>query len=53
MIKHADGFDESSILVPSSSSLLKGVEQFGYSMDGLILLEQYSSTLYVQNPYLR
>ena len=32
-IEHTYGFDESSPLVPSSSSLLKEVEQLGSSMD--------------------
>ena len=40
MLEHASGFDEYSILVPSSSYLLKKVEQFGSSMECLMLLEQ-------------
>ena len=38
MLEHADGFDDSSLLVPSSSSLLRKVEQLGSSMDDLMLL---------------
>ena len=34
MLEHVDGFDESSPLVPYSSSLLREVEQFGSSMYG-------------------
>ena len=33
MREHTANFDESSILVPSSSSLLKEVDNFGSSMD--------------------
>ena len=50
-IEHTYGFDESSPLVPSSS-LLREVEQFGSSMDDIMLLKEFSSTFRGQNTYL-
>ena len=38
-IEYADGFEESSPLVPSSSSFLGEVEQLGSSLDGLLMLK--------------
>ena len=40
MLEHADGFDDSSLLVPSSSSLLREVEQIGSYMDDLLLVKE-------------
>ena len=38
-LEYADGFEESSPLVPSSSSFLGEVEQLGSSLDGLMILK--------------
>ena len=40
-IEYADGFEESSPLVPSSS-LIREVEQLGSSLDGLLILKECS-----------
>ena len=53
MLEYIDGFDESSPLVPSSSSLLREEEQIGSSMDGFILFKECSSEFLGHNPYLQ
>ena len=41
-IEHADGFDESSPLVPSSS-FIREVEKLGFYMDSFLFLKEFSS----------
>ena len=41
-LEHADGLEESSPLVLSSSSSLRELEQLGSSMDSLLLLKECS-----------
>ena len=53
MFEDADGFDESSPLVPLYSSLLREVEQLGSSLDDFMLLKEWSSTSLGHNPYLQ
>ena len=41
-LDNADGFEEYSPVVPSSSSFLREVEQLSSSLDGLVILKELS-----------